>query len=551
MLAAIAADILAGGGAPDEVFRLLRIPRTLTAVAACAALALSGAQMQAVFRNPLADPHIMGISSGAGLGAALVTLAGGSAAGFLPGISLAAAASAGALAISLLVILISRRIKGTYTLLVFGVLTGFAVNAVVSVLQSWADPESLRLFYSWSAGTFINCGYPEIALICAATVTGAAVAFRISKGLDILLFGDEFAALSGAAPGSVRWMSLTGCCIMTGCVTAFCGPIGFAGIVAPHIARKVTGTSVHRTVLAASLFIGGTAGALADLISQTAPAPVPAGSTMALAGIPVIIYIMLKRKPATVSAGEDRTCKCAGCTASQDGDPVLRTENLSIGYGDNVLCSEIDIEIHRGDCILLCGANGSGKTTLLRTLASQCNMTNNDKVAMIPSGIPKVKGFSLEEFIDTGCFTLSDSRGRMPGRYRKRLREVMDRMHILDLKGRDISTLSDGEFQKGCIAAALCRDSDIILLDEPTAYLDPENRIEVLSALKEISVSYGKAVVFSSHDIKESIRFCNRVAAIGADCKFRISSYEGPDSGDRKMQTALSIFRNKNINFEV
>ena len=241
---AAAGDIIAGGNAPAEVFWLLRIPRTLTAVLSGALLALAGAQMQAVFRNPLADPHIMGVSSGAGLGAAIATLAGarifhsitspagragagdmagniiagtggagdmagniiagtagagdmtgniiagtgsvgdmtgniiaGTAGagdmtgniiaetaairpdidGILQGISLAGAASLGALLVSLLVIYISRKVKGTDTLLIFGVMTGFAVNAIISILQSGADPESLRIFYSWSAGSFTNC----------------------------------------------------------------------------------------------------------------------------------------------------------------------------------------------------------------------------------------------------------------------------------------------------------------------------------------------------------------------------------------------------------
>ena len=242
--------------------------------------------MQAVFRNPLADPHIMGVSSGAGLGAAIATLAGarifhsitspagragagdmagniiagtggvgdmtgniiagtagagdmtgniiagtagagdmtgniiaGTAAirpdidGILQGISLAGAASLGALLISLLVIYISRKVKGTDTLLIFGVMTGFAVNAIISILQSGADPESLRIFYSWSAGSFTNCNYTGIAVITAAGIIGSCLAFNRTKGLDILLFGDEYSSLSGAMPEKIRWVSLTGCCI--------------------------------------------------------------------------------------------------------------------------------------------------------------------------------------------------------------------------------------------------------------------------------------------------------------------------------------------------
>ena len=197
LAAMLAADILAGGNAPKEVFCLLRIPRALTSAICGAVLALAGAQMQAIFRNPLADPHIMGVSSGAGLGAAIVTLAGAEFAGNL---TIAAAAAAGALLTSLLIIYVSRKVKGTYTLLVFGVLTGFAINAIISALQAWAAPDSLRLYYSWSAGSFIHCGGTEIMIMAAAGAAGLIMALREAKGLDILLFGDRYAALSGADP---------------------------------------------------------------------------------------------------------------------------------------------------------------------------------------------------------------------------------------------------------------------------------------------------------------------------------------------------------------
>ena len=592
LAAMLAADILAGGNAPKEVFCLLRIPRALTSAICGAVLALAGAQMQAIFRNPLADPHIMGVSSGAGLGAAIVTLAGGTAAGgsaasatedglrtgiaeFAGNLTIAAAAAAGALLTSLLIIYVSRKVKGTYTLLVFGVLTGFAINAIISALQAWAAPDSLRLYYSWSAGSFIHCGGTEIMIMAAAGAAGLIMALREAKGLDILLFGDSYAALSGADPQKIRWISLAGCCLVTGAATAFCGPVGFVGIVAPHIARRLAGTS-------------------ADLVSQVAAAPLPAGSAMALIGIPFILYIMLKGDPESkkdietsgrtgdghhgIQAGRAGTEKrdkaqgkafgnngsmtCPKGTAkddmSQGGRTLLGIRDLTIGYGGRTLCSGISFDIRKGDCIMLCGANGSGKTTLLRTLASM-HVRSSGKAAgtpdtapniiMIPSGIRKVRGFTLEEFIRTGCFQLSDWAGKLSAEDRRRQEEAMDRLRISDLSDRDISTLSDGEFRKGCIASALCRLADLILLDEPTAFLDAENRAEVLAMLRDISEKSGTAVMFSSHDIAEAAGYCSRVAAIGADRMFRISAPDADTDMEKKLRTAGSIFKNKNITF--
>ncbi len=230
----------------------LRLPRIATALLAGAALALGGAQMQALFRNPLADPHIMGVSGGAGLGAALAaTVTAGAA---LP---IAGAAFLGALAASAL---------------------------------------SLKVFYTWSAGTFSSARPQDLVWIGSALSLSMALSLTDARGLDLALFGDDFALLSGGHPARTRVLALTGCCLATAAVTAFCGPLGFAGIASPHIARALSGRSAHRQVIPLSLLVGGAIALAADLVAQHAPTPLPAGSTLALIGIPVILWILL-RKP--------------------------------------------------------------------------------------------------------------------------------------------------------------------------------------------------------------------------------------------------------------
>lgn len=294
-LAMLAAADLAHGGATDtHVMIHLRIPRVVTAIMAGAALALSGSQMQSVLRNPLADPHIMGVSSGAALGAAIVTLLGGTS-GFLSGLTTAGAAFIGASASAGVILAVSRKFHSASTLLIFGVLLGFIANAVISILQFTSDAESLKIFYSWSAGSFSNTTWPQIAMTAAALLAGYAIAFSGRKGLDIILFGDEFASMAGARPSGIRLSALLSCCIMTSAVTAFCGPLGFVGIIAPHIARAMTRTSAHGTNLPISLLTGAIICVGADLISQMSPTPLPAAGTLAITGIPVIIYILIKK----------------------------------------------------------------------------------------------------------------------------------------------------------------------------------------------------------------------------------------------------------------
>lgn len=286
------ADITWEGIADAAVLWHLRLPRTATALLAGAAMALSGSQMQSIFRNPLADPHIMGISSGASLGAALATMYAGATFGGAP---VAVAAAAGAAGAAAIILYASGRFRNASILLIFGVMLGFIITAIVSILQFSSDAESLKIFYSWSAGSFTNTTWTETAIIAVTLAAGLIIALFNHKGLDLILFGDEFTELSGGTPSNIRLSALLSCSLMTGAVTAFCGPLGFVGIIGPHIAKALLGTSSHKFVLPASLLTGSLIGVCADLISRMTPSPMPVASTMALLGIPVILYIMLKR----------------------------------------------------------------------------------------------------------------------------------------------------------------------------------------------------------------------------------------------------------------
>ena len=297
VLLLMAADLCAGGagfGLPDKViFMKLRLPRMLTAILAGASLSLAGLQMQTIFRNPLADPHIMGVSAGAGTGAAIATLIiGSSLPAALSGLTVVSAAFVGALLSSALVMLVSSRIHSATTLLIFGVMLGFVFSAITSILEYSANAESLKVFYSWSAGSYIGNGITGLLIISAALLAGIVLALVANRGLDLLLFGEEYAAMAGANPSHIRNISMVGSCLMAGAVTAFCGPLGFVGIVAPHIARTLTASSVHLRTIPATLLVGSGLSLVADILSQVFPVPLPVGSTMAVIGIPIIIYIM-------------------------------------------------------------------------------------------------------------------------------------------------------------------------------------------------------------------------------------------------------------------
>lgn len=219
---------------------------------------------------------------------------------------------------------------------------------------------------------------------------------------------------------------------------------------------------------------------------------------------------------------------------------LIHIEGMTIGHGRKILYDNVSFDIHAGDCIMLCGANGSGKTTLLKAIAAI--QDPEYRITMIPSRIPKVKGFTAREFVKVSCFRQTDMSGRLSEHDENALEQALERLGIAHLQDRDISTLSDGEFQKACIASSLVQHAGVILLDEPTAFLDAENKASVLQALGNLCQEEDSpAVIFSTHDLHEGMKACNRVIALGADGVFRTADINNAE------EVVQSIFRKGNI----
>jgi iron complex transport system permease protein len=285
----------------EETHRIIlwdsRIPRTMTAALAGAALSWSGMLMQTLFRNPLAGPSMLGISSGASLGVALLVLGTGGTvhlAGLSGSVSIASAAFFGAFGLLSIVLLVSHRFANESTLLIFGIMLTYFTSAMVDALQSRAGSEALKSYISWGMGNFGDCNYSELTILLLALFLSIAITIYILPRLNLLTLGDHYAQTMGVDIKRTRVLIMIATGFMAGCATAFCGPISFIGLAVPHMSRWLTHTGDHRKNLPTTLWLGACIALACDWMSRMSALPL---NTIASAlGAPFVIVLVLKWK---------------------------------------------------------------------------------------------------------------------------------------------------------------------------------------------------------------------------------------------------------------
>jgi iron complex transport system permease protein len=273
----------------------------LTAILAGAALSVAGLMMQTLFRNPLAGPYILGVSSGASLGVALVTMV-----TTLPFASsliatsshslIATSAIVGSVLVMLLVMLIAKRIRSNVTLLIVGMMVGNIAGALVNMIQNFANPDSLKLFVVWTLGSLNGVGWEQLPVLTIGIILAAILVLMLIKPLNGLLLGEDYARGLGINVERTRWMMVAASCLLAGSVTAFCGPIAFIGVAVPHIARGILASSNHRLTVPASALIGANILLICDILCNLGTYSLPISTMSALFGAPIILWIVLKKK---------------------------------------------------------------------------------------------------------------------------------------------------------------------------------------------------------------------------------------------------------------
>lgn len=286
----------------QTIVKEFRLPKSVTAILAGAALSVSGLQMQTVFRNPLAGPYVLGISSGASLGVAIMVLGisavGGSLTGLVTSFSLAGSAILGAMLVLLIVLAVSTRIKDIMTILILGMMFGSAASALVSILQYFSNESMLRAFVIWTMGSLSSVAGMQLWVFAFIIGIGLLLGLISIRLLNVMLLGDAYARGVGLNITLSRILVFTSTSLLAGGVTAFCGPIGFIGIAVPHVARLIFKTANHTILLPGVMLLGSIVLLLCDIIAQLPGFDItlPINSVAALLGIPIVVYVVLRNQ---------------------------------------------------------------------------------------------------------------------------------------------------------------------------------------------------------------------------------------------------------------
>lgn len=284
--------------ATRDIVLKIRLIKAVMAILAGAALAVSGLQMQTLFRNPLAGPYVLGVSSGASLGVAIFLLGapllGLAATPSLQLLGTAGAAWIGSGLILMAVMALSRRIKDIMVILILGMMVGSAIGAVVEILQYLSSENALKSFVVWTMGSLGDVTVTQLQMVIPAIAIGLILSVALIKPLNLLLLGENYARTMGLNIARSRRVIFLSTVLLAGTVTAFCGPIGFVGLAVPHLARMLFAAADHRVLIPASMMSGAVVMLLCDIISKTMALPI--NTVTALLGIPIVIFVVVRNR---------------------------------------------------------------------------------------------------------------------------------------------------------------------------------------------------------------------------------------------------------------
>jgi len=278
-----------------------RLPMALTAVLAGSALSISGLLMQTLFRNPLAGPSVLGVSSGASLGVAMVTLLAGGVLSemlLINNVSIIIAAFAGAGGVIFVLLFLAPRVGNNIVLLIIGLMIGYAVSSIVNVLQFFSSDHDLQAYILWGLGSFSKVGWQNMVYFSGIVIAGLVAAILLMKPLNMILLGNNYAFNLGLNMRKARLLVISVAGILAAIVTAFCGPIAFIGIAVPHIVRNLFKSNNHRVIVPAVILCGGVFALMVSLLSRLpgSMGALPVNAISSLIGAPIVVWVIFRNR---------------------------------------------------------------------------------------------------------------------------------------------------------------------------------------------------------------------------------------------------------------
>ncbi len=503
------------GGTDDYVVWEKSVPRMIAVLTAGSAMGVCGAAMQSTLKNPLADPYITGISSGANFGVALATIAG---IFIIPGITGDLGLILNAFLISLVpalaIISLSslRRRTGPTTMILIGIAVMYLFGACTTMLKLTASDESYATVFAWSLGTLGSITWKTVPFLVSASAAAAVLFCLMNARLNLLSDNDDLALTSGLSVRRVRLISICAVSLTTATIVCFTGTIGFVGLVAPHIMRIFMGSD-NRYLIPASAAAGAFILAAADCIAiEITPTGLPVGVITSIIGGPVFVYILIKQHKRTWNRADTME---------------LNIDNLSFGYDEKPVLKNISIKIDGPQFVSVLGPNGVGKSTLIHCINRILEPTSGN----VYIDGKDVKEYPLKElakiigyvpYSSQTSFPMSVVDTVMLGRYphsgNRRTDEDLKIVHsaiklmgIEDLSMRMFNELSAGQHQKVMLARGLVQGSGILLLDEPTSNLDIMHQMSVAHLLRDLAHKKGIMIVMICHDLNIASRYSDRL----------------------------------------
>lgn len=509
----------------------LRLARTLVGFLVGAALAGAGCTLQAILRNPLAEPYILGISSGGSLGAALAIMSGLSV--LLP-LSLPLLAFLGAITTLLVVYQISQRhgYSQSATLILTGVVVSSMLAGLIMLLHSLDTTHRGPGITWWMMGNLQTYSWSLIALAALLIALAALILLAHTRELNALLLGSEHAALLGVRVKVVVPLLLGATTLATAAAVAISGIIGFVGLIVPHALRRLVGAN-HRHLLPWSIVGGGTFLVLCDTIARLllAPREIPVGVITALAGGPFFLWLVTQKQHRHVTTPPPRRAPTlthlTTAITSQATAPAIRLQNVHATLGANPILQDISLTIAPAAMVALIGPNGAGKSTLLRAIAGQFPITGHITIAshrrdsqphtlartlaVMPQESPHHLPLCAVEFVLLGRTPWLPRFGGPTAADQAAAQTAMQRTSTWHLRQRPLSAMSGGERQRVALAMALAANPTILLLDEPTSHLDLRHRVELMELLKKLNREHQITLLTVVHDLTLAAQFFPRL----------------------------------------